>query len=253
MTTRLSRSIAIALLLAIALSAASAAQSLPTKIADRDFWAMIESLSEPDGIFVTDNRVSNEIAFQQVIPELRRHEQVAYLGVGPEQNFTYITALKPQIAFIVDIRRQNLLLHLLYKAVVELSADRNRVGDPELPHDSFEIKRAFDGVVDSGEDRAERFDGARFRAGFAARAGRCVIDHVLDDPWRCVQQLPEHASSLAPDERVGVVPGWQGHDARFQTRAQEQRESGGDGFAARSVPVEDQNDAFDKPLQELRL
>jgi hypothetical protein len=68
--------------------------------------------------------VSNEIAFQQVIPALQQHEQAAYIGVGPEQNFTYIASLKPKIAFIVDIRRQNLLLHLMYKALVELSADR---------------------------------------------------------------------------------------------------------------------------------
>jgi hypothetical protein len=46
------------------------------------------------------------------------------MGVGPEQNFTYIGALRPRIAFIVDIRRQNLLQHLWYKAVYELSDDR---------------------------------------------------------------------------------------------------------------------------------
>ena len=61
-----------------------------------------------------------------VIPELLRVVKAgrAYLGVGPEQNFTYIAALKPTIAFIVDIRRGNLNLHLLYKALFEVSADR---------------------------------------------------------------------------------------------------------------------------------
>jgi len=48
----------------------------------------------------------------------------AYLGVGPEQNFTYIAAFEPSIAFIVDIRRQNMLEHLLYKAMFEMAADR---------------------------------------------------------------------------------------------------------------------------------
>ena len=48
----------------------------------------------------------------------------AYVGVGPDQNFTYIAALKPRIAFIVDIRRQNMLLHLMYKALIELSPTR---------------------------------------------------------------------------------------------------------------------------------
>jgi hypothetical protein len=44
--------------------------------------------------------------------------------VGPEQNFTYIAALRPRIAFILDIRRQNLVEHLLYKAIFELSRNR---------------------------------------------------------------------------------------------------------------------------------
>src|SRR5947207_4036362 len=101
------------------------AQSLPTSISDKDFWAMVDGFSEPGGTFASDNIISNEIAFQQVIPELQKapHEGV-YLGVGPEQNFTYITALKPGMAFIIAIRRQNLLLHLMYKALAEISADR---------------------------------------------------------------------------------------------------------------------------------
>ena len=48
----------------------------------------------------------------------------AYIGVGPEQNFTYIAAVQPSIAFIVDIRRGNLQLQLMYKALFELSSDR---------------------------------------------------------------------------------------------------------------------------------
>jgi hypothetical protein len=47
-----------------------------------------------------------------------------YLGVGPEQNFTYIAALRPGLAVIFDIRRQNMIEHLLYKSLFELSADR---------------------------------------------------------------------------------------------------------------------------------
>ena len=47
-----------------------------------------------------------------------------YLGVGPEQNFTYIAALKPKMVFITDIRRGNLHMQLMYKALFELSADR---------------------------------------------------------------------------------------------------------------------------------
>src|SRR4030095_4318125 len=47
-----------------------------------------------------------------------------YLGVGPEQNFQYIASLKPKMAFIVDIRRQNMIQHLMYKAAFEMSSDR---------------------------------------------------------------------------------------------------------------------------------
>jgi hypothetical protein len=48
----------------------------------------------------------------------------AYLGVGPEQNFTYIAKIRPRIAFIIDIRRQAMIQHLLYKAVFHLSPNR---------------------------------------------------------------------------------------------------------------------------------
>ena len=63
---------------------------------------------------------------QRVIPELTRLARPgrAYLGVGPEQNFTYIAAVRPAMAFIIDVRRGNLHLHLMYKALFELSADR---------------------------------------------------------------------------------------------------------------------------------
>jgi len=102
------------------------AESLPTRISDADFWRLTEELSERGGYFRSDNLVSNEVLFQAVIPELVRRTKPggAYLGVGPEQNFTYIAALKARIAFITDIRRGNLHTHLMYKALFELSSDR---------------------------------------------------------------------------------------------------------------------------------
>jgi hypothetical protein len=48
----------------------------------------------------------------------------AYLGVGPEQNYTYIAKLRPQIAFLLDIRRQAIIQHLMYKAVFHLAPTR---------------------------------------------------------------------------------------------------------------------------------
>lgn len=100
--------------------------TLPSELSDKDFWSLVTDYSEPDGFFRSDNLVSNERTFQEVIPELRKRvlPNGVYLGVGPDQNFTYISALKPRMAFIVDIRRGNLDQHLFYKALLEMSTDR---------------------------------------------------------------------------------------------------------------------------------
>ncbi len=47
-----------------------------------------------------------------------------YMGVAPEQNFTYIAAMKPKMAFIIDIRRQNMIELLMYKSFFEMSETR---------------------------------------------------------------------------------------------------------------------------------
>ncbi len=99
---------------------------LPDALADSTFWRMVREFSEPGGSVLSENFVSNEMGLQQVISRLKplMPPGGVYLGVGPEQNFTYLAALKPRIAFIVDIRRQNLLQHLWYKAVFEMSPTR---------------------------------------------------------------------------------------------------------------------------------
>src|SRR5213596_1330108 len=104
----------------------SGAESLPARLSDQEFWKLSADLSEPNGSFRSDNLLSNEQYFQYVIPDLMRAAKPdrVYMGVGPEQNFTYIAALKPKMVFIVDVRRGNLDLHLVYKTLFELSADR---------------------------------------------------------------------------------------------------------------------------------
>jgi hypothetical protein len=88
---------------------------------------LFRGLSEPDQYFFSDNYVSNETSYLQVVPELDRRARThgAYIGVGPEQNFTYIARTDPDLAFIVDIRRGNALEHLLYKAVFDLADTRS--------------------------------------------------------------------------------------------------------------------------------
>jgi len=99
---------------------------LPASLSNADYWNLVRDLSEPDGNFRSDNLVSNEIYFQTIIPDLvtRTKPDRVYLGVGPEQNFTYIAALKPRMVFIIDVRRGNLHTQLMYKALFELSKDR---------------------------------------------------------------------------------------------------------------------------------
>src|SRR5436190_3282437 len=110
----------------LCLGVGRSAQELPIRITDQEFWKLVTDFSEKGGYFLSDNFVSNERLFQHALTELKRDRETAgaYLGVGPEQNFTYIVALQPRIAFIFDIRRQNMIQHLMYKALFELSSDR---------------------------------------------------------------------------------------------------------------------------------
>src|SRR5215471_18375130 len=105
---------------------ANAARPVPAELSDQQFWNLSKESSEEDGYFRSDNLLSNETSFQYIIPELLKTAKQGrvYLGVGPEQNFTYIAALKPTMAVIIDIRHGNLDVQLLYKALFELSKDR---------------------------------------------------------------------------------------------------------------------------------
>jgi hypothetical protein len=97
---------------------------LEAALDDREFWNLIEQISEPAGSFsVSDNFVSNEPHVAENVRWLRPSGGV-YIGVGPEQNFSYIARVRPAMAFILDIRRENQALHFFYKALFELSADR---------------------------------------------------------------------------------------------------------------------------------
>ena len=115
--------------------------ALPDRLTSQEFWRLVVEFSEPNGYFDSDNLVSNEDTFQTVIPELARTVAPGgvYLGVGPDQNFSYISAIDPKMAFITDIRRGNLLVQLMFKALIELSADRadflSRLFSRSLPPD----------------------------------------------------------------------------------------------------------------------
>jgi hypothetical protein len=124
------RRVRVALLCAAAASAwqVSAAQQprLADSLTDREFWQFFTRMSEESGTFESENFVSNEKLYQYVIPTLQRTltPNGVYLGVGPEQNFSYIVNLKPRMAVIFDIRRQNAMTQHMYTALFELSATR---------------------------------------------------------------------------------------------------------------------------------
>ena len=93
---------------------------------DDQFQELSLGLSEEEQYFDTDNLISNERPYQHLIPAIndRVTSGGAYLGVGPDQNFTYIANTRPSIAFIVDIRRHNLLQHLYCKELFERAPTR---------------------------------------------------------------------------------------------------------------------------------
>jgi len=119
----------VSLLLATLLSTVAltrAAEALPERLSDEAFWKFIEDSSEASQVFPGENFVSNEPRYAAVVRALNQNvpQGGVFLGVGPEQNFTYISAIRPKLAFIVDIRRQNMDEQLIYKALFEISEDR---------------------------------------------------------------------------------------------------------------------------------
>jgi hypothetical protein len=115
-----------ALALCAWLVVAQAIDGLQPVRSDSSFASEIERLSEPEGSFDTDNLISNEASYLDVVPALTSGgvSGGVYVGVGPDQNFSYIARIKPALAYIIDIRRDNLLLHLLFKALFARSATR---------------------------------------------------------------------------------------------------------------------------------
>ncbi|HEX4998329.1 MAG TPA: hypothetical protein VFY29_08890 [Terriglobia bacterium] len=103
-----------------------AADTLPGQYTDAEFWRMVTDFSEGGGNYQYENFVSNEISYQEVIPELSRlaKRDGVYLGVASEQNFTYIDVVRPKVAFIFDVRRQNTMQLLMYKALFEMADNR---------------------------------------------------------------------------------------------------------------------------------
>ncbi len=115
--------------LAVVLIGAAAAPTAAVEsdsLSTTEFVRLIRDFSEEGGYFLSDNFTSSEDSYLTIVDKMKELGATggAYIGVGPEQNFTYIAKVRPRIAFIVDIRRQAMIQHLMYKAIFQLSPTR---------------------------------------------------------------------------------------------------------------------------------
>ncbi|MGH9885136.1 MAG: hypothetical protein ACREBE_06390 [bacterium] len=116
-----------ALVLAFAATTACGpASARAQRSADTSFAGLVARLSEPNGYFDSDNIITNEVSYLTVASQLEKAgtRGGVYIGVGPDQNYSYVAMIRPQIAFMLDIRRDNLLEHLLFKSLFVMSRNR---------------------------------------------------------------------------------------------------------------------------------
>jgi len=155
------RLVALLALILIGPILARPADTIPNQLSNDAFWHMIENFSE-DGGYFRFQFMSNEREFTTVVPELKKTVTPGgvYFGVGPEQNFTYIAAVKPKLAFIFDIRRENMIEHLIYKSLFETSMNRVEFVSKlfsrkpvRLVNERSTVRALFDAFNDASPDR----------------------------------------------------------------------------------------------------
>ena len=110
----------------LALAPPTVAPARAQRATDSSFAALVARLSENAGYFDSDNIISNEESYLEITTQLTKigTHGGAYIGVGPDQNFSYVALIRPSIAFMLDIRRDNLLEHLYFKSLFALSRNR---------------------------------------------------------------------------------------------------------------------------------
>ncbi len=217
-------------------------------IALDEFARLMADLSEPEGRFDSDNFVSNEAAYLQAVTVLRSRRLLggAYLGVGPDQNYSYIAEMRPELAFIVDIRRQNLLQHLYFKALFALSRNRleflerlfarEAAAAPDHPEDLRigALLDLFDGAVFDAERARLRLEEAEallrswklglddgdfaviryIASAFAAQGSDLRFSNRRRPPR---PRYPTYRSLLEATDAEGAQSGYLAEESRFRT------------------------------------
>ncbi len=170
---------------------------------------LVDRLSGPETGPHADNFVTNEDSFPRVCGAIGREVPAGgvYLGVGPDQNLTYLAHARPALGFILDFRRRNLLVHLLHRALFRLAADR-------VGYLTRLTARAPTAAV------GPESDAAALVAAFAA---------APLDPERLERTVTEVADELRP---LGIV-----RDAEWAELATIQRRLAGPGLAARFLAL----------------
>ncbi|CAN5914824.1 hypothetical protein BH23PLA1_BH23PLA1_11330 [soil metagenome] len=193
-------------------------ESFPAR--DETLGALIRQLSDPESGPPADNLITNEDSFPRVVGELRERAPGGgvYLGVGPDQNFTYIAEGRPERAFVLDYRRRNLLLHLLHKGMFMLSPDRvtylSRLTarrPSELPDDA------------TAEDLVEAFERAEFdRDRLKATVEEVVkllrpLNVVAENEWADLATIQARLAGPGMNARFLALPTYPTFGALIQT------------------------------------
>jgi hypothetical protein len=159
----------------VAATAASAqvptGANLPARLTNKELSGLVAQISEQRGHLRAENLLSNETGYQYVLPKAVAGAEPggAYIGVGLEVNFSYIAALKPSLAFVLNLRKGTVLTLWMYKALFESAPDRadflSKLFSRPRParlSESATAKQLFDAYEDA------RPDSTLFRKNLAA-------------------------------------------------------------------------------------
>lgn len=151
--------------------------------------------------------VSNETDYQRILPLLNMtvSPNGIYIGVGADQNFTFMATTHPSFSFIIDYHPENQYLHHLFKTCFELAPTRqaylsilfSKPLTPEIKNNQAvslsELVTYFDGV-ESADDLFDQ-NGPLIRASLN-RFKPTLPDEALDTIDRMRGLFRLHHSGL---------------------------------------------------------